>query len=120
MSISTLILIATGIVAVILVVRAVRIALQREQPPSTSLESLWPPRYFLSEPRRDVPPTVEFERPTPPAVTLPTSDQPTRLNISSELTSRIPREALQPPTSTDSPLDRTSQIQHPTPPVEPE
>ncbi len=120
MSISTLILIVTGILAVILVVRAVRTALQREQPASTSLEELWPPRYFLSGPHRGALPTAQFERPTPPAVTLPTSEGPTRLNISPELTSRIPREALQPPTSTDSPLDRTSQIQHPTPPIEPD
>lgn len=127
MGISTLILIASIGIAGVLVIYAALKALRRSQPPTTSLESLWPPRYFLGDPRRLAPPTVSAWRddpPTapvrpdaPPTSPVPAADQPTRLSVT-EKTSEIPREALQPPAQTDSPLDRTSQIQHPKPPAE--
>ncbi len=139
MGISTLILIASIGVAGALVIYAALKALRRSQPPTTSPESLWPPRYFLGDPRRpapptvsawrddpptapvrpDAPPTAQFDRPAPPTSPVPAADQPTRLSVT-EKTSEIPREALQPPTQTDSPLDRTSQIKHPKPPAESE
>ncbi|MFN7209735.1 MAG: hypothetical protein ACK4P1_04985 [Aggregatilineales bacterium] len=137
MGISTLILIASIGIAGVLVIYAALKAMRRSQPSTTSLESLWPPRYFLGDPRRapsaavwqddpptapvrpDAPPTAQFDRPAPPTSLVPAADQPTRFSAT-EKTSEIPREALQPPAQTDSPLDRTSRIRHPTPPAESE
>lgn len=128
-----LVLAISGVIAALLSVYAILVALRQKQIPSTDLSKLWPPRYFLGDVRRDgppvsstlltrqqdAPPTAQFERPVPPTSAVPAPQQPLHPNAA-EITSRIPHEALQPPSSADSPPDRTSQIQHPVTPSEPE
>lgn len=128
MSISTIILGVSLVVAALLVVQALRVALHELQLKSTDLSSLWPPRYFLSSPQpqakslsdtAQVPHVITVQPDDPPTSRVAAPHSPVSApHPDAETTSRVPREILQPPP--DAPSDRTSQFARPAPPSDPE
>jgi hypothetical protein len=127
MDASTLILIVSFALAAFFAVQALRSALSQRQLKGTDLSDLWPPRYFLTDLRREAKPvsdtgqiprviTVQPDAPPTAKVAMPLN--PSAPPPDAETTSRVPREILQPPP--DNPLDRTSRFARPTPPSDPE
>jgi hypothetical protein len=127
MDASTLISIVSFALAVFFAVQALRSALSQRQLKGTDLNNLWPPRYFLTDLRREtkpvsdtaeVPRVITVQSDAPPTARVPMPPNPSEPRPDAEMTSRVPREILQPPP--DNPLDRTSQFARSVPPSDSE
>jgi hypothetical protein len=127
MDASTLILIVSFALAAFFAVQALRSALGQRQLKGTDLSDLWPPRYFLTDLRAgmkpvsdtaEIPRVITVQPDAPPTAQVAVPPNPSAPIPDAEMTSRVPREILQPPP--DNSLDRTSQFPRPVPPSDPE